>query len=106
MPTSTENNEEVDNIYEDVIELYEKRPDRHQWICGGDFNGEVGNRVFGDSEALGPHGPNKQNNRGRMLVNFCVKYGLVVANTWTHQKNKTTWVHPKTGSKHAIDYFW
>ena len=30
-----------------------------------------------------------------MLIQFCTNQGLVVANTWTPQPKKTTWLHPR-----------
>jgi hypothetical protein len=98
MPTSTSSDEEVDEVYETLTAIQEKKKAGYQLICGGDFNGEVGNRSFGNEETVGPFGPNKRNGRGIKLVEWCQEQGLSIANTWTQQKNKTTWVHPRDGT--------
>jgi len=31
---------------------------------------------------VGPHGLGRKNHRGKMLINFCERNGLIVTNTW------------------------
>ena len=62
---------------------------RHILIIATDFNAEVGIRDQ-HAQVLGPHGPSKRNLRGQNLIQFCTQQGLVVANTWTPQHNKST----------------
>ena len=69
-------------------------------------NAEVGVRSPETRTALGPmaHAPNR-NIRGLQLCQFCNEHRLAVANTWTPQRNKTTWWHPRFGTAHLIDFF-
>ena len=94
IPSSEANRETVAAVYDKLGRVRERRPGGFHTLIGGDFNGEVGSRTNGEEQALGPHGHGRCNEKGRMLLDSCQAETLVVTNTWTSQKNKTTWVHP------------
>ena len=97
--------EEHETYLQNLETLLSKVKHRYTLILAGDFNAEVGTRSPDTGSALGPHGPPHRNTRGLSLCQFCNEHGLAVANTWTAQRNKTTWWHPRFGTAHLIDYF-
>ena len=54
---------------------------RDMLIVMGDFNTRVGNNVNGWQGFVGRFGPEKQNENGVRLLDFCSFNSLVVANT-------------------------
>ena len=105
MLTSTTRDDEVLEVYARLSRMLTRKPDKYTLVGGGDFNADVGSTAMGTSTALGPRGPQKRNERGSMLINWCEEEGLAITNTWTTQSNKTTWTHPRFGSEHVLDYF-
>ena len=103
-PSTNVTAEEQQTYLDDLEALLAQVKARHILIIGGDFNAEVGIRDQ-HTQVLGPHGPPKRNLRGQHLIQFCTQQGLVVANTWTPQRNKTTWWHPRFNTPHLLDYF-
>ena len=104
-PSSNVPPEEHETYFHNLEMLISKVKSRYTLILAGDFNAEVGIRSPGTGTALGSHGPPHRNNSGLRLCHFCNEHRLAVANTWTPQRNKTTWWHPRFGSSHLIDYF-
>ena len=90
IPTSTTDDEEITETYATLSKMLDKKPTKYTLIGGGDFNAEVGNSTMSNTTAMGPHGPPKQNDRGKMLMNWCEEEGLAITNTWTPQNSKTT----------------
>ena len=103
-PSTNTTVEEQQEYLEDLEHLIDQVKPRHILLLGGDFNAEVGIRDA-NTTALGPFGPPKRNSRGHQLIHFCQDQGLVIANTWTPQNNKTTWWHPRYNTGHLLDYF-
>ena len=56
-------------------------------------------------KVMGPHGDTTRTIRGETPLAFCETYGLRISNTYTPQKNKSTWKHSRWGTTHAIDHF-
>ena len=104
-PSSNVPQEEHETFLHNLETLLSKVKPRYTLILAGDFNAEVGVRSPDTGTALGPHGPPNRNSRGLQLCQFCNEHGLAVANTWTPQRNKTTWWHPRFGTAHLIDLF-
>ena len=103
-PSTNTTVDEQQEYLEDLEHLIDQFKPRHILLLGGDFNAEVGIRDA-NTTALGPFGPPKRNARGHQLIHFCQDQGLVIANTWTPQNNKTTWWHPRYNTGHLLDYF-
>lgn len=104
-PSSRASRQNIQEYYQNLETLLTKVRPRFIVIIAGDFNSEVGRRDDNFPDVLGPHGPSNRNTRGIQLLQFCQNHGLIVANTWTQQQNKTSWEHPRFGSKHLLDYF-
>ena len=104
MPTSDHPDEEVERMY-DAIEdiLFQEGKGNIQVIVMGDWNSVVGKGKIG--KTVGPHGHGRQNDRGRMLVEFCQRNDLIVTNTWfqRHVRRLYTWTKPD-GQRYQIDY--
>lgn len=86
--------------------MLDKTSGRLKPILGGDFNGEVGagyDKLW--RHVLGPFGDHRRTRGGEELLVFCEQEGLIVANTFSKQEQKSTWFHPKDGTAHALDHF-
>ena len=81
MPTSEYEDNEVEKLYDTIEEILEEdgRGDTN-YIIMGDWNSVVGVESYGN--IVGSHGLGRQNDRGRMLIDFCERNGLIVTNTW------------------------
>jgi hypothetical protein len=79
MPTSEHKDDEVEELY-DIIEetLEEDVKGNTNTIIMGDCNSVVG--VEPGRNIVGPHGLGRKNHRGKMLINFCERNGLIVTN--------------------------
>ena len=53
----------------------------------GDWNSVVGDESY--RNIVGPHGLGRKNHRGQMLINFCERNGLIVANTRFKKPKRT-----------------
>lgn len=101
-PSSTGSVDDLSEHLEDLAKVAGQR--RSRLVVGGDFNAEVGSRQGDRDQAVGPHGVGRRNERGRKLVQVCEEMGWSVTNTWTNQRQKTTWKHPRYKSEHLLDY--
>ena len=79
-------------------------PFRSVWLVGGDFNAEVGFRGVGEETNLGGHAHGRRNRTGRQLVEWAVGEDLRFLLTFTRQRCRDTWYHPKSWSGHPIDH--
>ena len=104
-PSSNASPEDHATYYTNLETLIAKVRPRFTLLIAGDFNAEVGTRSPETGNALGPHGPSHRTNCGLQLCQFCNEHGLAVANTWTPQRTKATWWHPRFGTSHLIDFF-
>ena len=81
-------------------------PRTDKLILLGDFNARVGRDHRAWAGILGPHGVGNENSNGTLLLTTCAQHELVIINTVFQQADKrnTTWVHPRSGHWHLIDY--
>ena len=105
MPTSASSDEEVERMYdaiEDIIQEHGKG--KIHTVIMGDWNSVVGNGKVG--KIVGPYGLGNQNDRGKMLIEFCQRNKFVVTNTWfkRHKRRLYTWKKPGDGQRYQIDY--
>jgi len=72
----------------------------------GDFNARVGRDHQLWNKVIGRHGIGNKNANGSLLLDFCVKQGLVITNTVFQQANKlkASWMHSRSKHWHLIDY--
>jgi len=104
MPTSKEEDEVIESLYEQIEELIKKEKATDQIIIMGDWNAVVGEGR--DDKVVGDFGLGKRNERGQTLVDFCKRLGLVVTNTWfKHEKRRRyTWKKPGDTGRYQLDY--
>lgn len=79
-PTSTAENEEAEQFYEDITTARNAEKARFVVVMG-DFNAKVGRREKTDPGNVGPYGLGSRNERGQMLVDYMSTEGLFCMNT-------------------------
>ena len=81
MLTAYHDNDERKKFYDEISEiLHQERRDQVNAILMRDFKRIVGEGS--SNKVTGPFGLGKRNERGKMLINFCRQYDLVVLNIW------------------------
>jgi len=66
-------------FYEQVDRAVQAEPHKVKVLVLGDFNARVGKDYNLWHKVLGRHGLGKENSNGTMLLDLCVKHGLVVS---------------------------
>ena len=104
MPTSSHPNEKVEQVYEDIENIFYS--DRaHFNIIIGDFSAKFGlGKCMG--KCTGQYGLGERNKWGDMLVEFAECHGLKIINTlfkrWCNRY--WTWISPNGESKNEIKH--
>ena len=97
-PTSAASDEDIDAFYNQLQDVIDGLPKKDVLMVIGDFNAKIGKGLQHDEEAqiIGQHGLGKRNERGNMLVDFCIENNLSVANTMfsQHPRRLYTWQSP------------
>jgi len=70
--------QELYDIIEEILE--ENGKDDTNTIIKGDWKNVVGDESY--RNFVGPRGLGRKNHRGKTLINFCERNGLIVTNTW------------------------
>ena len=93
-------------FYDELEHLVSSVPVNDKLFILGDFNSRVGKNVTAWQGVLGHHGVGNENANGTRLLTFCSQHELLVTNTVFQQanKNKTTWMHPRSQHWHLIDF--
>ncbi|ESN98217.1 hypothetical protein HELRODRAFT_177084 [Helobdella robusta] len=101
-----EHRRKKNRFYEQLNTAVNATPFEHQLFELGDFNARVGLDHDIWRGVLGRNGLGKVNSNGIRLLEFCAVQKLAVTNTVFQQSNKlkTTWMHPRLGHWHLIDY--
>ena len=101
-PTSNAEEAEVEQLYEDLLEL---TPKTNVLFIIGDWNAKVGNQEI--PGITGKFGLRVQNEAGQRLIEFCQENALVIANTLSQQHKRTlyTWTSPDGQYKNLIIFF-
>ena len=105
-PTMTNPEDIKDKFYEELDSLISAVPKNEKLIVLGDFNARVGTDYTTWDRVLGRHGVGKCNSNGVRLLTLCSSHDLAITNTMFRQptRNKTSWMHPRSGHWHLIDY--
>ena len=107
MYTAAYTDEEIEQFYESIDNTIKETHNKNFLIIQGDFNAKVGKDAHIEWPACaGRFGIGHQNERGQRLLEFAVKYQLVIANTlYPHKYSRTTTWHSPDGKTHnQIDY--
>ena len=105
-PTMSYPDDAKESFYEELANATRAVPRNDKLILLGDFNARVGRDYAAWPGVLGRHGIGKDNANGTLLLTFCTEHQLAITNTVFQQadKRKTTWMHPRSGHWHLIDY--
>lgn len=76
MPTSEEEDDEVERIYEELNYLIKTVKGKENLIILGDFNATV--REGKENNIVGKYGLEIRNPRGEILLNFCARNNLII----------------------------
>ena len=99
-PTSNAEEAEVEQFYEELLEL---TPKRGVLFIIGDWNAKVGNQEI--PGVTGKFGLGVENEAGQRLTEFCQENTMVLANTlFQHKRRLYTWTSPDGQHRNQIDY--
>jgi hypothetical protein len=81
-------NDEVEKLYDASEEILEEdgKGDTNRIILG-EWNSVVADEIY--RNIVGSHGLGRRNHRGKMLIDFCERNGLIVTNTWFKKPKNT-----------------
>lgn len=105
-PTMTNPEETKDKFYEDLEALITSVHKEDKLIILGDFNARVGRDCQAWKGVIGRNGVGKSNSNGHLLLKTCAAHDLLITNTVFRlpNRNKTSWMHPRSKHWHLIDY--
>ena len=105
-PTMTNPDEVKDKFYNDLDDIISATPRTDKLILLGDFNARVGTDHQTWEGVIGPEGVGKCNSNGLLLLRKCAEHDLLITNTVFRlpNRNKTSWMHPRSKHWHLIDY--
>ena len=104
LPTSSHDDQEVENVYEDIDNLITNSK-AHYNVIMGDFNAKVGLEDPAKS-CIGPYGLGARNTRGDSLINFAESHQPKIMNTFFKKRlhRRWTWISPNGITRNEIDY--
>ena len=104
MPTSQEEDEVVEEIYEKIEEQLKSVKGTEYVIVMGDWNSVIGEGEEG--KEIGKYGLGERNDRGSRLAQFCKENKLMITYTWFKQprRRRYTWKQPGDMKRYQIDY--
>ena len=103
-PTTDASQEEIEEFYASLQDLYKKIPKKDIKLIVGDFNSKVGS--IKTDQVTGSYGLGERNEAGERLIEFCQENELVIANTLFQQPKRRlyTWTSPNGLHRNQIDY--
>ena len=106
-PTSTYEDSEVEDFYDQVQAVLDQAPKKDIIIVQGDWNAKVGEDSYTNwKDTCGPYGNTETNDRGLRLLEFARYNNLLLVNTLGPHKASRRWTwHSPGGEYHnQIDY--
>ena len=105
-PTMTNPDDIKEKFYQDLHSLTTAVPKADKLIILGDFNARVGTDHQTWDGVIGKNGIGRCNSNGLLLLQYCAEHGLLITNTTFRlpARNKTSWMHPRSGHWHLIDF--
>ncbi|XP_071510818.1 craniofacial development protein 2-like [Diadema antillarum] len=105
-PTMTSPDDVKEQFYEDLQATISAVPKSDKLIILGDCNARVGTDYASWKGVLGKNGMGKCNSNGLLLLETCAAHKLLITNTvfCLPNRNKTTWMHPRSKHWHLLDY--
>lgn len=72
----------------------------------GDMNAKIGSNNEGPEHVMGQHGIGEMNENGKLFVNLCASYDLLIEGSlFIHKKcNKVTWISIDHSTKNQTDH--
>ena len=107
LPTTDYDDEEVEEVYETILEAIGKTKAYYNVVMG-DFNAKIGLSAehTNNYKGIGRFGTPGHNDRGCRLLNFAETNGLFITNTLFQKKltRRWTWISPDKKTKNEIDF--
>ena len=103
-PTSSAEEADVEQFYEDLQDLLELTPKKDVLFIIGGWNAKVGRQET--PGVTGTFGLGIQNEAGQRLMEFCQENALLIPNTFfkLHNRRLYTWTSPNGQHRNQIDY--
>ena len=95
-----------DKFYDDLDSIISATPLTDKLILLGDFNARVDTDHQTCEGVIGSEGAGNCNSNGLLLLKKCAEHDLLITNTVFRlpNRNKTSWLHPRSKPWHLIDY--
>ncbi|XP_012552626.1 uncharacterized protein LOC105842911 [Bombyx mori] len=107
-PTAQSTKEDIEDFYGILQTTIESISKREILMIQGDWNAKIGNTEQDDHirHILGKYGLGTRNERGEVLIDFCVSNNLTITNTsFKHHKRRLyTWSSPGDRYRNQIDF--
>ena len=92
------------DMFDSLSNLLGQLPFRSLWVVGGDFNAEIGFKGVGEEGTLGAFAHGRRTRSGHQMMEWAQGEGLRFLLTYTSQRCRATWFHPKSLRGHPIDH--
>uniref|UniRef100_A0A8D8YBX5 Craniofacial development protein 2 n=1 Tax=Cacopsylla melanoneura TaxID=428564 RepID=A0A8D8YBX5_9HEMI len=104
MPTGRYDDEVVEEVYDQIDDVWEMAGRNEKVIVLGDWNAVVG--ALKEEDVTGNYGYGRRNDRGDRLIEFCKEKELFIANTLFEQpmNRRYTWTKPGGLDTYQLDY--
>ena len=105
-PTMTNPDEVKNKFYDDLDNIISATPRTDKLILLGGINARVGTDHQTWAGVICSEGVGKCNSNGLLLLRKCAEHDLLITNTVFKlpNRNKTSWMHPRSKHWHLIDY--
>ena len=105
-PTIASTEEEIEDLYSDLEDVYDKCGNKDIVIVMGNMIAKVGSEQDPLKTIVGCHGLGKRNKRGDLWVEWCRTHEQVIMKRWSqhHQRHLYTWKSPGNCVRNQIVY--